>query len=238
MVIGFAVIAASCDTLLGDDDEEEHIDAFGYELVQDGEVILRLDPSEEHDDHDDENGHDHGVILDEDEDESPFTHNPHGHHDDFYPEHHDQFMLSAAVVHEDGYTDPITVHFLDDEGHRIELEDYEGDGGEGEHQLGWHGSADDELELPHLENHHVKVKKYHDYTWQFRFYTDEELDDPYQHEDDGHSRGSIANGDDDDHEYPHGDLQLELWHIDHADFVAPDLKVYVMKGEGHNDDHD
>lgn len=179
-----ATVFQACDTLLGRG--HNHIDAFGYELVQDGHVILAAMPA------------------------AGFDFNPSGQWDAYFEviEGTERFVLSDAVLDEDGFSiSPITIHFLDDRGQRIEVEEFRDFGGKGEHRLAWNGSASSPFQLP---NSNVRISRYANDTWKVRFEVTALPEEGFAG--------------------PAG-LQLELWHVDHSDYTAPVLDVYVMAAE-------
>ena len=179
-----ASVFQACDTLLGRG--HDHIDAFGYELVQDGRVILAARPG------------------------TGFDFNPSGQWAAYFHviEGTERFVLSEDVLDDAGFSrSPITVHFLDDKGQRIEIEEYREYGGKGEHRMAWNGTVNSPFQLP---NSNVRISRSNNETWNIRF---EVTSLPEE---------GVAE--------PAG-LQLELWHIDHADYTAPVLDVYVMAVE-------
>lgn len=184
LLVASAFVFQACDTLLGRG--HDHIDAFGYELVQDGQVILAARPG------------------------GGFDFNPSGQWDAYFHmvEGTERFVLSEQVLDEAGFSlSPITVHFLDDDGQRIEIEEFRDFGGDGEHRIAWNGTVSSPFQLP---GSNVRISRYSNDTWKIRF---EVTALPEE---------GIAG--------PAG-LQLELWHVDHSDYTAPVLNVYVMAAE-------
>lgn len=172
LLVGTAFLFTSCD-LFGED--EDHVDAFGYELEQNGEILVSFD------------GGAGEFELNE--------------NTDFY--HDGEFTIGSQVLSEDGYTDPVTIHFLDENMQRLEVGQFEEDGGEDEWLLGWNDTDADRLDLGGVE-----LVKEENQTWQFRFFTEERGNTNPQH-----AGTPVA---------------FEIWHIDHPDFTASELDLYVL----------
>lgn len=169
-IVGFTTI--SCNLFGGGGG---HIDAFGYELEVNGEVIAIYDASGQ----------------------GTFT-IPQGTHFNY----NGMFAIGSEVLNEDGYSDIVTIYFWDREGNRQEIDNFMDDGGDGEFTLGWNNTDGQQLDLGIL-----KLEKNQNETWQFRFFTDQ--------------RGNTA-------PESAGNVVIEIWHIDHSDFTAEPLSIYVL----------
>lgn len=113
-----------------------------------------------------------------------------------------KLAIGSQVLNDEGYTNVITIHFWDRDGNRQEIDKFEEDGGDGDFLLGWNDQIGRLLNLGPL-----KFEKLENETWKFRIHTEE--------------RGNTA---------PEnaGSVVFEIWHIDHSDFTALPLELYVL----------